>query len=377
MKNLYVTLFSAFLLGSTICTGCAEKKPVLQGEVIEMIHKVNGYWQMNHPEHGRSFWDNAAYHTGNMEVYFLTKKPEYLEYSKEWAEHNQWKGAKSDDKTCWKYSYGESDDYVLFGDYQICFQTYADLYNLEPDTQKIARAAEVMEYQMSTPNRDYWWWADGLYIVMPVMTKMYNITQNPLYLEKLHEYLVYADSIMYDEEAGLYYRDGKYVYPKHKSVNGKKDFWARGDGWVLAGLAKVLKDLPKTDKYRQEYIDRFRTLAKSVAACQQPEGYWTRSMLDPQHAPGPETSGTAFFAYGLQWGINNGFLNAGEYQPIVEKAWQYLITVALQPDGKIGYVQPIGEKAIPGQVVDANSTSNFGVGAFLLAACERVRYLNK
>lgn len=377
MKNLYVTLFSAFLLGSTICIGCAEKKTGSSGEVIEMIHKVNGYWQMNHPEHGRSFWDNAAYHTGNMEVYFLTKKPEYLEYSKEWAEHNQWKGAKSDDKTCWKYSYGESDDYVLFGDYQICFQTYADLYNLEPDTQKIARAREVMEYQMSTPNRDYWWWADGLYMVMPVMTKMYNITKNPLYLEKLHEYLVYADSIMYDEEAGLYYRDGKYVYPKHKSVNGKKDFWARGDGWVLAGLAKVLKDLPKTDKYRQEYIDRFRTLAKSVAACQQPEGYWTRSMLDPQHAPGPETSGTAFFAYGLQWGINNGFLNAGEYQPIVEKAWQYLITVALQPDGKIGYVQPIGEKAIPGQVVDANSTSNFGVGAFLLAACERVRYLNK
>ena len=373
-KYLVNILIGAFCWSGM--SACASPKDEAK-EIVDIIHKVNGYWQTNHPEHGRSFWDNAAYHTGNMEVYFLTKKPEYLEYSKEWAEHNQWKGAKSDDKTCWKYSYGESDDYVLFGDYQICFQTYADLYNLEPDTQKIARAREVMEYEMSTPNRDYWWWADGLYMVMPVMTKMYNITKNPLYLEKLHEYLVYADSIMYDEEAGLYYRDGKYVYPKHKSVNGKKDFWARGDGWVLAGLAKVLKDLPKTDKYRQEYIDRFRTLAKSVAACQQPEGYWTRSMLDPQHAPGPETSGTAFFAYGLQWGINNGFLNAGEYQPIVEKAWQYLITVALQPDGKIGYVQPIGEKAIPGQVVDANSTSNFGVGAFLLAACERVRYLNK
>ena len=360
-----------------VCASCADKKTDSPDKVIEIIHKVNGYWQTNHPEHGRSFWDNAAYHTGNMEAYFLTKKPEYLEYSKGWAEHNEWKGAKSDDKTCWKYSYGESDDYVLFGDYQICFQTYADLYNLEPDTQKIARAREVMEYQMSTPNHDYWWWADGLYMVMPVMTKMYNITKNPLYLEKLHEYLAYADSIMYDEEAGLYYRDGKYVYPKHKSVNGKKDFWARGDGWVLAGLAKVLKELPETDKYRQEYIDRFRTLAKSVAACQQPEGYWTRSMLDPEHAPGPETSGTAFFTYGLQWGINNGFLDSDEYQPIVEKAWKYLSTVALQPDGKVGYVQPIGEKAIPGQVVDANSTSNFGVGAFLLAACERVRYLDK
>ena len=326
MKKLYATLFSALFLGGAICASCTDKKDASAEEVINTIHKVNNYWQTNHPEHGRSFWDNAAYHTGNMEAYFLTKQPEYLEYSKAWAEHNEWKGAKSDHKENWKYSYGESDDYVLFGDYQICFQTYADLYNMEPDTQKIARAREVMEYQMSTPNHDYWWWADGLYMVMP---------------------------------------------------NGKKDFWARGDGWVLAGLAKVLKELPETDKYRPEYIDRFRTLAKSVAACQQPEGYWTRSMLDPLHAPGPETSGTAFFTYGLQWGINNGFLDAAEYQPVVEKAWKYLSTVALQPDGKIGYVQPIGEKAIPGQVVDANSTSNFGVGAFLLAACERVRYLNK
>jgi hypothetical protein len=37
-------------------------------------------------------------------------------------------------------------------------------------------------------------------------------------------------------------------------------------------------------------------------------------------------------------------------------------------------VQPIGERAIPGQVVDKNSTANFGVGAFLLAACEMYRY---
>lgn len=41
----------------------------------------------------------------------------------------------------------------------------------------------------------------------------------------------------------------------------------------------------------------------------------------------------------------------------------------------MGYVQPIGEKAIPGQVVDRKSTADFGVGAFLLAACEYVRYL--
>ena len=59
------------------------------------------------------------------------------------------------------------------------------------------------------------------------------------------------------------------------------------------------------------------------------------------------------------------------------KGWNYLRHTALQKDGSVGYVQPIGEKAIPGQVVDKKSTADFGVGAFLLAACEYVRFLEK
>lgn len=144
---------------------------------------------------------------------------------------------------------------------------------------------------------------------------------------------------------------------------------------MLAGLAKVLKDLPADYEHRDFFIAKFRKMAESVARAQQPEGYWTRSLLDPAHAPGPETSGTAFFTYGLLWGINNGYLEADKYLPTALNAWNYLRTKALQKDGRIGYVQPIGEKAIPGQVVDANSEANFGVGAFLLAACEYVRYL--
>lgn len=346
-------------------------------EVKEIIESVNGYWQSTQTKPGWAFWDVAAYHTGNMEAYFLTGKEEYRQYSEKWAEHNQWKGAKSENKAEWKYSYGEKDDYVLFGDWQICFQTYADLYNLAPDEKKLARAREVMEYQMSTPNNDYWWWADGLYMVMPVMTKMYKITGDPLYLDKLYEYFTFANSIMYDKKTGLYYRDAKYIYPKHKSLNGKKDFWARGDGWVFAGLAKVLQDLPEDNRHRKEYIKIYKKMAKAVKKSHQAEGYWTRSLLDPEHAPGPETSGSAFFTYGLLWGINNGYLSKKEYYPVAEKGWKYLTGTAVQESGKVGYVQPIGEKAIPGQVVNENSTAPFGVGAFLLAACEMYRFLDK
>lgn len=342
------------------------------------IDKVNHQWQQTNLAECRSFWDNAAYHTANMEVYKLTGNQDYLDYSLRWAEHNQWKGAKGNDRSKWKYSsYGESDNHVLFGDWQICFQTYADLYNILPDERRIHRAREVMEYQMSTPQNDYWWWADGLYMVMPVMTKLYKITGNNKYLDKLYQYIVVSDSIMLDTETGLYFRDGKYVYPNHKSTNGKKDFWARGDGWVLAGLAKVLADVPKNWEHRKFFEDKYIKLADAVVALQQPEGYWTRSMADPGHAPGYETSGTAFFTYGLLWGINNGYLQSSKYLDAAEKAWGYLYKTALQKDGTIGYVQPIGEKAIPGQVVNRKSTSNFGTGAWLLAACEYVRYLEK
>lgn len=354
---------------------CVLAKASEAQEVRKLIDKVNKYWQSNNSPEVRAFWDNAAYHTGNMEAYFLTGNSDYLAYSAKWAEHNQWKGAKSNDRAAWKYSYGETDEYVLFGDWQICFQTYIDLYNISPDDRKIRRAKEVMEYEMSTPRHDYWWWSDGLYMVSPVMTKLYKVTGNQKYLDKLYEYFTYADSIMLDKDEHLYYRDAKYVYPKHKSANGKKDFWARGDGWVLAALARVIPDLPADYKHKAFFVDKFQKMAAAVAKCQQPEGYWTRSLLDPAHAPGAETSGTAFFTYGLLWGVNHGYLNEADYLPAINRAWNYLSKTAVQKSGAVGYVQPIGEKAIPGQVVDAKSTANFGVGAFLLAACEYVRYL--
>lgn len=373
----------ALLLVSAVSLAASTSRQ----DVVDVIRKANLYWQRNNEPEVRSFWDNAAYHTGNVEVYKLLGDRDMLDYTVRWARHNQWKGATEADPSKWEYkTYGEDANHVLFGDWQICFQTYIDLHELalkDPSgvgftasDGMVARAREVMGYQVGTAANDYWWWADALYMVMPVMTKMYRLTADETYLDKLYEYVCYADSVMLDSETHLYFRDGKYVYPGHETANGKKDFWARGDGWVLAGLAKVLQDMPTYYRHHGFFVAKFKALADAVARLQQPGGYWTRSMMDPDHAPGPETSGTAFFTYGLLWGINNGYLSRDDYEDVVDKAWQYLAQVALQPDGKVGYVQPIGEKAIPGQIVDANSQANFGVGAFLLAACEYYRYLS-
>ena len=214
-------------------------------QVKELITRVNTYWQQNNKAETRSFWDPAAYHTGNMEVYKLLKDDKQLDYTRRWAYHNNWSGATEADPSRWKYAnYGEGKDYVLFGDWQVCFQTYIDLYNLaianggtDADNYfMVKRAKEVMHYEAYSKKDDYWWWSDALYMVMPVMTKMYKLTGDVQYLDKLYENLLYSDRIMLDQETGLYFRDARYVYPNHKSVNGKMHSW---DG-VMVGCLQVL-----------------------------------------------------------------------------------------------------------------------------------------
>lgn len=361
-------------------TGTGFHNLPVKDDVLHVLNTVNETWQQRNPTHGNYFWNRAVYHIGNMAAYKATERQDYLDFSTAWAQQNNYWGAPGTDKTQWIYDhYGEGGNFVLFGDNQVCFQVYADLYNLEEekDEQKIARAKEVMEYEVSTSNVDYLYWVDGLFMVMPVMTKLYGITENGQFLDKMYRYWRYGTDLMCDksgdEATGLYYRDANYVYPAHTTGNGKKDFWARGDGWMFAAFATVLSELPEDDSHRAEYISYYQRMAQSIKECQQDEGYWTRSMIDPSYAPGYETSGTALFAYGYAWGINNGILSEEEYGETLEKAWEYLTGTALQSDGTVGYIQPIGERADPNQTLTAQNYYDFGVGAYLLAAAEMSR----
>ena len=78
-----VILLAFCLIGASSCATPQDEAK----EVVDIIYKVNNYWQEQNPKHGRSFWDNAAYHTGNMEAFFLTGDTAFMDYSKAWAEH--------------------------------------------------------------------------------------------------------------------------------------------------------------------------------------------------------------------------------------------------------------------------------------------------
>jgi unsaturated rhamnogalacturonyl hydrolase len=120
-------------------------------------------------------------------------------------------------------------------------------------------------------------------------------------------------------------------------------------------------------------VDLYSEMAKKIVSLQDQNGYWHASLLDPSSYPNPEMSATSFFIYGLAWGINNGYLDRKTYLEPVLKGWKAM-TEAVWPDGKVGWIQPIGEDP---KHVTREMTEVYGVGAFLMAGTEILKLISK
>ena len=213
-------------------------------------------------------------------------------------------------------------------------------------------------------------WCDALYMTPPTIAALHAATGDPKYLEKTDELWWKSSDYLYDTKSSLFYRDSKY-FPPTKEANGEKVFWSRGNGWVFSGLCHVLQHMPADHPTRGKYIQQFKEMAAKLKSIQMPDGSWRASLLDPESFPVPESSGTAFFAYGFLWGINNGILDAADYEASAYKAWDRLV-YCVHPDGKLGFVQPVGENP---KSVTYDQTAVYGVGAFLLTAHELHKHL--
>jgi unsaturated rhamnogalacturonyl hydrolase len=306
-------------------------------------------------------WEYGTFYSGLMDVYKADPQTKYLEVLMDMGEGYRWYIRPR----LW-------DANVL----QIG-QVYLELYKLKKKQEML----EMIEYALSTyfnrhpkepditfKNNRYWWswwsWCDALFMAPPTFVKYAEVTGQPVYLDKMHELYVMVYDYLYDKSEKLFFRDDRFF--DQRSSNGEKIFWARGNGWVVAGLAKMLQSMPKDYSNRAFYETLLKEMASRLKEIQQPEGHWSSNLLDASHFRSVETSGTGLICYALAYGINNGYLDKGEYYPVVEKAWG-ILTKSVHPDGKLGYVQWIGDS--PAKVT-YESTAAFGVGAFLLAASE-------
>lgn len=207
-----------------------------------------------------------------------------------------------------------------------------------------------------------WCWSDAIFMAPPVWAALSAATGEPAYWRHADHELQATIAALYDPEEHLFYRDSRFI--GRPGASGHKVFWSRGNGWSYAGLAKTIEVLPADDPSRARYVELFQQMSERIRGLQGAEGYWPVSLLDPGGPP--ETSGTAFFVYGMAWGVNHGVLDKANYGPAIRTGWAALDR-AVQPDGHLGWVQQVGYA--PDQVA-ASDTQLYGAGAMLMAASE-------
>lgn len=366
----------------------ADLSPALTpGDVLKAMRKVADWEIGRHQPYFGQDWTFGALYTGVMAAHRTIGEPKYHDAMRAMAEKFGWRlGGQpfNADNDCVGQTYLEL--YFQHGDPEMMEPTRVALDRVvagggSPFGQGQRRRGMGQGTPPGAPpvgvppgggarpanqpsRRILWWWCDALFMAPPAFARLYKATGDVKYLDFMNRQWWICSDLLYDKEEHLYFRDSSFL--NRKEANGKKLFWSRGNGWVLGGLARVLPYLPADYPDRPKYVAQFKEMCARVAGIQGDDGLWRAGLLNPDAYVQPENSGSAFFVYALAWGINEGLLDRGIYQPVVEKGWKGLLQ-HIYADGRLGSIQQTG--AAPARF-KPTSSYNYGIGAFLLAGSE-------
>lgn len=328
-------------------------------------------WQVAHlnpKKYGALDWVNATFYLGLSRWAGIAERTDsdsgYYDWLVKLCKDNGWKLGRR---------VYHADDICVGQTYLQLYDRYGDKSALIPTLERADRVIAdppkgSFDLDYSKPQTlDHWTWCDALFMAPNVYWGLSRVTGNRKYARFMDREYRLTFKNLYDKKEHLFYRDRRYI--GQKEPNGAKVFWARGNGWVLGGLAELLRNMHEGDHHYSFYKKLFTDMCSRVAGLQNKDGFWRASLLDPGSYPSPETSGTGFFVYALAYGINSGLLPKDKYLPAVLRGWKALES-EVEDDGRLDYVQPVG--ADPKKVT-RSMTEAYGPGAFLLAGCEMYR----
>ncbi|MFK7959608.1 MAG: glycoside hydrolase family 88 protein [Phycisphaerales bacterium] len=246
----------------------------------------------------------------------------------------------------------------ITGDPSILAATHAGMRSFMEQPQN-----ESLEWGRGIHDRE-WAWCDALFMAPPTLAATTEFTDDPAFMERADRLWWKTTDYLYNADDGLFHRDSRYF--TQRDAGGRLIYWSRGNGWVIAGLVRMLEILPDDHPSRGRYIALLQEMSAALAACQREGGHWSSSLLGDPAPPTPESSGTAFFCFAMARGIREGWLDAATYMPVVERAWRSLVA-SVHEDGRIGWVQRAA--SAPGGA-GPRETEVYATGGFLLAASE-------
>jgi rhamnogalacturonyl hydrolase YesR len=157
-------------------------------------------------------------------------------------------------------------------------------------------------------------WLDDLYMSVPALAQMGALTGDRSYFDDAVKQIVQFSQRMFVGEKGLYMHgwiDGMEPHPVFH--------WGRANGWAVLAMTELLNLLPADHPGREKVLALYRAHVRGIAATQGGAGLW-HQLLDRQDSY-LETSASAIFVYCIARGINQGWLDARAYTPMVSLGW--------------------------------------------------------
>ena len=144
-------------------------------------------------------------------------------------------------------------------------------------------------------------WIDDMYMLTILQLEAYRATGDKKYLDRdANEMVAYLDKLQ--QPNGLFYHAPDVPF-----------FWGRGDGWVAAGMAEMLRDLPADHPQRARILAGYKLMMAALLKYQAPDGMW-RQLIDHDEA-WEESSSSGMFTFALITGVKNGWLDAANLRP--------------------------------------------------------------
>lgn len=353
-------LVAGALLAAAIPATCVASPALPAASAVRDKMVAVATWQEAHPSRWPALdWTRAPYYLGLLATARVTGEEKWADAVRAVGREQGWRLGKHPFM---------ADDHAVGQAWLALYQQDRlpeQLATVEAGIQAFAErpVERSLEWKGQIHDRE-WAWCDALFMGPPLLAAMTTASGDRGWLGRMDERYWHTCDYLLDPGENLFARDSSFF--EKREANGSKVFWSRGNGWVFAGLVHILQHMPADHPTRSRYVDLFGRMAKRLIELQHADGTWHASLLDPAAYPVPESSGTAFFCYGLLWGVNQGMLGREAALPAALRAWQ-AISNHVHPDGMLGFVQPCGTSP---QRVTAAMTEVYGTGGFLLAGSE-------
>lgn len=203
---------------------------------------------------------------------------------------------------------------------------FSELARRTGDAQWTALAKKAADYGFEADGRPkvsmpfHSEMSDSVFMGCAILAEVGALTGEKKYFEQCLRHLRFMEKLCLRPD-GIY---------RHSPLD--EAAWGRGNGFPALGHALSLSALPEGSAEQAAFLQSYRQHLQALKKHQDPTGAWHQVIDHPESYR--EFTSTCMISFAIVRGLRRGWLEAAEWQPVVDRAWT-AIKSRIGPDGQL------------------------------------------